>query len=541
MRLIRILPIMGLTALAAGCGSELSIYEDPNALDIERASDPETAAEAELRASSVYDAEFQQAGQEFNIPAALLKSIAFTETRYEMVVGDVEFEGRPVIVGVMGLSESVVARGAELAGVTEEQVRTDPLSNIRAAAALLDAHAKELSISRSDVRNFAPAVAKLSAVDDADAQKFYVRDEVFETLKLGVGAPSQELGLVGQALELDGEFGTLTQELTAAPDYPKAVWRPSPNFDSRATKPGMVIIHTCEGSYTGCWSWLGNKAAGASAHYVVNNTGSEISQLVRESNRAWHIAAAYDCKRNSGVDCSRNGMNSNHFTVGIEHAGFAKQSSWPAGQINASAALVCDITKAHGIPRDRFHIVGHGKLQPWNRTDPGPNWPWTTYISKVNSACGSGGGGGGGGTPTTGQIVIDSNNSNNKTSQYYVQVSSNWTSSNSTAGYYGTGYWYANTKPVSDGATFWFYLPSNQTRTIDTWYTAGANRSPSVPFVAFNASGAKVGTKYVNQQVNGKKWVTVGTFNFTKGWNKVVLSRWTGAGKVVIADAVRVR
>jgi hypothetical protein len=37
--------------------------------------------------------------------------------------------------------------------------------------------------------------------------------------------------------------------------------------------------------------------------------------------------------------------------------------------------------------RLEIHIVGHGQLQPWNRTDPGRNWPWTSYLAKVNSAC----------------------------------------------------------------------------------------------------------------------------------------------------------
>jgi hypothetical protein len=33
----------------------------------------------------------------------------------------------------------------------------------------------------------------------------------------------------------------------------------------------------------------------------------------------------------------------------------------------------------------------------------------------------------------------------------------------------------------------------------------------------------------------------VGTFNFSAGWTKVVISRWAGDGDVVIADAVRIR
>jgi N-acetyl-anhydromuramyl-L-alanine amidase AmpD len=323
-----------------------------------------------------------------------------------------------------------------------------------------------------------------------------------------------------------------------APDYPVAgtIWRPSPNYNARPTgTPGqvqMVIIHTCEGSYTSCWSWLTNTQAQASAHYVVNESGSEISQLVREASRAWHIAATYDCSLNSSVLCGLNGYSSNHFTVGIEHGGFASQTTFPVGQIDASARLSCDISKAYGIPRDRYHFVGHGQLQPYNRTDPGPNWPWTDYLNRINSACGSTGGT---------AIVVDNNNANNNASVASFSSSANWTTSSGTAGYYGSNYAFASTSPVSDGATFSFYLSAAGSRTIDVWYTAGTNRSATAPFIAYNAGGTEVGRVNVNQQSGGGAWVTIGTWNFTAGWNRVVLSRWTTEGYVVIADAVRAR
>ena len=63
--------------------------------------------------------------------------------------------------------------------------------------------------------------------------------------------------------------------------------------------PGMVIIHDCEGNYSGCWSYLASSASGVSAHYVVSSNGGEVSQLVREKNRAWHIAATFDCAASS--------------------------------------------------------------------------------------------------------------------------------------------------------------------------------------------------------------------------------------------------
>jgi N-acetyl-anhydromuramyl-L-alanine amidase AmpD len=349
-----------------------------------------------------------------------------------------------------------------------------------------------------------------------------------------------EAGLVASLMPSDAEpnFKTAPPSNAAGPDYAPAVWRPSPNYNARPTgsigQPAMVIIHTCEGSYTSCWSWGTNPTSKTSAHYVVNESGSEVSQLVREASRAWHVAAAYECSRAGNQQCSKNGVSTNHFSVGIEHGGFASQASFPAGQIQRSAELTCDITRDQGVVRDRNHIVSHGQLQPWNRTDPGPNWPWSHYIDLVRSECGDGGGGGG-------ALIVDSNNANNDAATGRMELTGTWTSSSSTPGYYGTGYWFANTAPESAPATFWFYSATAGSKTIDAWWTAGTNRAAAATFVAYNAAGSEVGRKAVDQRSSGSQWVTLGTWTFSAGWNKVALSRWTTAGSVVIADAIRVR
>ncbi len=543
---IRKWTVLGCIALGGfGCGSELVYGTDDNGgYDTERAEDPEEQAEAALRADARYDALFEQAGREFGVPAVVLKGLAWAQTRYETVEGEQEFENRPAVYGIMALSGADLPQAAQLAGVTEDAVKTDTAANVRAMAALLSQRAKDANVDRTQVANWAPVLAKLSGAEDVDAQLAFVRDEVFGALRLGVGAFSDELRSSGQSLELASEYNTMTQELSAGPDYSRAVWRPSPNYSSRGGyRPKMVIIHTCEGSYSGCWGWQVNRRSGVSAHYTVNSTGSEITQSVRESSRAWHIGARYNKNLNSGAESGLNGVQSNYFTVGIEHAGYGRQSSWSSGLIGASAKLTCNITKDWGIPRDRKHIVGHGQLQPYNRTDPGRNWPWSTYLSRVNAACGSSSGGGGGTPkpPSTGGLVIDSNNSRNDKSRGYVKVSANWTGTAGTSGYYGTGYYYSLTRSLSDGAEFYFYLSAPARKTIDAWWTAGSNRSTEAPFMAFDASGNLLGKSLQNQTVNGGKWVQVGTWAFPAGWNKIVLSRWAPEGKVVIADAVRVR
>ncbi|HEU0015132.1 MAG TPA: N-acetylmuramoyl-L-alanine amidase [Longimicrobium sp.] len=485
------------------------------------------------------DVLFEQAAEEFGVPAALLKSIGYVETRWQMVRGQEEFPGQEPAFGVMALRGERLAQGAALAGVPVARVKDRADANIRAAAALLASWAVEAGINRADVAAWGPVVARYSGIAEVPGQAAYVHNDVYATLNRGVVARTASGNVLASIMPVQVQaVFTLPEDgaaLAVAPDYPVSgtIWRPSPNYNARPAgdigQVHMVIIHTCEGSYTSCWSWLTNSSAGASAHYVVREDGGEISQLVRESDRAWHIAATYDCSLNSSHECWRNGYSSNHFTVGIEHGGFASQTSFPVAQIDASARLSCDISKAHGIPRDRYHYVAHGQLQPYNRTDPGPNWPWTDYMNRINSHCGS-----------TSALIVDSNNANNNTSQGYIQLSTNWVSGSS-AGYYGSGYYYATTAAVSDGASFYFYLPAAATKTIDAWWVAGTNRAPAAPFIAYNASGAEVGRVSVNQQANGGQWNAIGTWSFSAGWNRVVLSRWTTTGYVVIADAVRIR
>ena len=52
------------------------------------------------------------------------------------------------------------------------------------------------------------------------------------------------------------------------------------------------------------------------------------------------VSLRYICRHTVGL---------NDRAIGIEHAGFASQSSFPNGQIEASAKLTCDITRDHGV------------------------------------------------------------------------------------------------------------------------------------------------------------------------------------------------
>jgi N-acetyl-anhydromuramyl-L-alanine amidase AmpD len=342
------------------------------------------AAEAgRLPPASPYDDLFARAGSEFGVPGALLRAISHVETGWRMVEGQEEFHGMPPASGLMALRGERLQQAAALVGLSAREVAAAPEANVRGAAALLRALADAAGVDGDGGFDaWREVVADFGGIRLEAGREAYVRD-VRAALDGRRAAPASST-----ASASCGEPAPAPQ-----PDYVGAVWRASPNYNQRMGGEGgvmhVVIIHSCEGGYTGCWSWLASSSSQVSAHYVIREDGAEITQLVREESRAWHIGAYYDSTLNAGHAGHLHGIQSNHFTIGVEHAGFASQAAWPAEQIDASARLVCDVTRRRGIPRDRFHVVSHAQLQPYNRTDPGANWPWTEYMAKIDLYCAS--------------------------------------------------------------------------------------------------------------------------------------------------------
>jgi len=312
---------------------------------------------------------FRDAGAVAGVPAELLGAIARAETGQRHLQGGVEFDGWPAAHGMMGLRGDRLDEAATLLG-DRDRAQTDLGDNVLATALLLDRWADEVGIDRTDLGAWAPLVARYSGIDHPDAVATYVHDEVYALLR---------------AYDPDGDW--VVHGVPSPATYRDAddiTFTASPNISSRGgVDPQLVVVHTCEGSYSGCWGWLVNPAAKVSAHYVVDAEGTAVRQLVDEADKAWHIGATYRCALNDDTLCAHDGGSSNALSIGIEHAGYASQESWSEGLIARSAALVCDITARHDIPADAHHVVGHGQLQPYNRTDPGAAWPWTDYLDRI--------------------------------------------------------------------------------------------------------------------------------------------------------------
>ncbi|MFK7972041.1 MAG: CUB domain-containing protein, partial [Bacteroidia bacterium] len=159
------------------------------------------------------------------------------------------------------------------------------------------------------------------------------------------------------------------------------------NYGSRKAedKIEFVTIHTIQGSYASCISWFRNPAARVSAHYVVRALDGQVTQMVCEGDKAYHVRT----------------HNAN--AIGIEHEGFIDEGySWyTSAMYESSAALVRDICKRRGInPLQMFQgpatkgvrvlgdnctkIKGHQHFKGNDHIDPGPYWDWNRYFRLIN-------------------------------------------------------------------------------------------------------------------------------------------------------------
>ncbi len=484
----------------------------------------------EVEESSGLALMFQDASEQSGVPVDVLKSLAFVETNFNPALGEIEFEGQPEPYGLFALSGNQLQRASDLAGIDVETVKTDDRANVDAAASLLRTLADEAGVpedQRDDPLAWGPALARWDEVMDEDLSTQFAGD-VLMNVRRGAAVPLDDgTTIVIGRFDPKGAFASDISSISAA----GTVWRPSPNHSSRAGNSiVMVVIHSCEGSYAGCVSYLRQSVAQASAHYVVKENGGEVSQLVDESQKAWHVAATYVPSRNGGRLANRSGQNVNYFSIGIEHGGRAAQTSWPAAQINRSVSLVKNITNRWSIPKDSYHIVSHARLQPYNRTDPGAHWPWTSYINAIKGGSSGGGGGGGGGGSTT-VVTVD-----NTTSGRF-RSSSHWDLSSWATGRVGANYRYRSPQAISDTADYKFAVPAAGRYEVFA-RVPGNGYSTSVPYLIHHAGGIA----HVNRNISnrGGQWVSLGTYSFNHVDDWIVqVSCWTSAKGYVIADAMK--
>jgi uncharacterized membrane protein len=343
--------------------------------------------------TSPLEADFAAAAAEYQVPVELLKSVAYVETR-------VTHPGtRPSMTGGFGVMNLVaredwpaLQRGAELTGQDPGRLKLDERANIRAAAAYLRSLAEKSFTEHPDLNPHDPAdfwhaLSLYPGFEGhGDAQAWAA--EVYRTAERGFEVSRPDGTVVVAPTPFDWRrHQPLAQRKDAAKEYPAAYqWQASPNYSTGRTSYEFVLVHTVQGSYSGCISWFKNPSSNVSAHYVVRSSDGQITQMVEHKHVAWH-ASCY------------NGRS-----IGIEHEGYAQDPAkwYTPAMYSESAKLTRWIADRHAIPKTRSRIIGHVEIpSTCNKNahwDPGSGWNWTHYMNLVNGTTS------GGGTTTSGTL-----------------------------------------------------------------------------------------------------------------------------------------
>ncbi|MCX5400637.1 peptidoglycan-binding protein [Streptomyces sp. NBC_00102] len=341
------------------------------------AGQPALASAAPDPTANALNQAFARAAVEYGVPRDLLAAVGYGETHFD---GHQGLPSQDNGYGVMHLVSNPTNRSLEkaeaLTGASAAQLRENTATNVLGGAAVLRSYADSLGLDRNerlDVDSWYQAVARYGGAEGPAAALY--ADSVFSFLAGGLRAktPAGE-EITVPSRPVSPEKGTLTPSdvSTRSADYPSALWVPAATTNYRSGRTAdidTVVIHVTQGSYAGSISWFQNPAAVVSAHYVIRSSDGQITQMVRDSDTAYHAKSA------------------NASALGIEHEGWIDDPSWFTDVMyRSSAALTRYLCDRHGIAKDRAHIIGHSEAPGNDHTDPGPYWDWTYYMQLVDGS-----------------------------------------------------------------------------------------------------------------------------------------------------------
>lgn len=366
-----------------------------------------------------------------SIPKGVLEAVAYTQSRFNHIEPSEHGSciGLPQAYGVMGLIadgknyfRNNLSLVSQLSGYSADDIISSPEKNILAYAKAYSALLKNGNKQKSE-KSFAAHTSVLIQlselpVDNNPTNNFALNSHLYGVLFF-LNKPEHQsaYNFPQHPIDMETIFGRenlevlsssrviITEEAIENPrgttyrsnnpnsiqsaDYSAALWNPAASCNYTVGRGGTAIsavtIHDVEGTYAGCISWFQNCAASVSAHYVARSSDGQITQMVLEANKAWHVGSE------------------NPYTIGIEHEGYVNQTGWyTTAMYTGSSALVRDIcSSGYGINPLRCYngpscsgscvlggcikIKGHQHYPNQTHDDPGPNWDWYTYYTMVNS------------------------------------------------------------------------------------------------------------------------------------------------------------
>lgn len=362
-----------------------------------------------------------------NVPKGILESVSWSATRFDNIDETYSHSciGMPLPYGVMGVFDDGAnyfkENGeyiAQLSNISVAQQKASVAQQIMAYAAAFETlYLANNNLPESE--RIYKVLIKLSEIPDSGRINLYARDaQVFERMRF-LNDPSfaQEHGFNAHTLNLGQAFGVANLEVLSASQvnftdtgietetgvsympvasssrsvgYGPAIWTPTPscNYSSRnGTAISAITIHTAQGSYGGTISWAQNCSSNVSYHYVLRSSDGQVTQMLYESVKGWHVTSA------------------NPYAIGYEHEGYINNASWYTNAMyQSSAALTRHITTKNYDARVKpvrtyygasssnvnvlgecIRIKGHQHFSGQNHTDPGINWNWEKYFKLVNS------------------------------------------------------------------------------------------------------------------------------------------------------------
>ncbi len=362
-----------------------------------------------------YNAVFDAAYQDYpDIPQGMLEAISFTNTHCHHLTDANYFhdgpDAMPRAYGLMGLVKD--GKGyfrenlhmvSELSGISESEILERPEKNVLAYAKAFERLANERNAK--EIKGYLSVIQELSELPIGEEKDIYPMQSMLYSVCLFLNdeKKAEQFGFQKYDINLKAVFAEHYDMLTASelgisrsPDYPPAIWDPAPecNWEPRTKEVSAVVIHYTEGSYAGCISWFKNCDAEVSAHYVIRSVDGQVTQMVREKDKAWHARSA------------------NGYTIGIEHEAYGNiWEFFTEAMYQSSANLVRSICSRYDtIKGYRTHdrdtldngfcinnglynlggegaciqIRGHQHYPDQSHTDPGPYWDWNYYYKLIN-------------------------------------------------------------------------------------------------------------------------------------------------------------
>ena len=349
-----------------------------------------------------------------DIPQGMLEAISFTNTHCHHLTDANYFhdgpDAMPRAYGLMGLVKDGKNYFREnlhfvsgLSGISEMEILESPAANVLAYAKAFERLSKERNAK--EIEGYLSVIQQLSELPIVEEKDIYPMQSMLYSVCLFLNdeEKAEQFGFRKYDINLKAVFAEHYDMLTASelgisrsPDYPPAIWDPAPecNWEPRTKEVSAVVIHYTEGSYAGCISWFKNCDAQVSAHYVIRSVDGQVTQMVREKDKAWHARTA------------------NGYTIGIEHEAYGNVwEFFTEAMYRSSANLVRSICSRYDtIKGYRTHdrdtldngfcinnglynlggegaciqIRGHQHYPDQSHTDPGPYWDWNYYYKLIN-------------------------------------------------------------------------------------------------------------------------------------------------------------